>query len=76
MARVISNHCGYKTIEINASDERTGDKILERIKNSTEMNSYFGRDNNEDVRKPVCLIIDEVDGALGNGDKSDNAKGI
>lgn len=28
MARVLIKHCGYRCIEINASDERTGDKIL------------------------------------------------
>jgi len=30
------------------------------------MNAYFGGDE-EDVNKPVCLIVDEVDGAIGGG---------
>jgi chromosome transmission fidelity protein 18 len=34
LARVLAQHCKYNTIEINASDERTGDKILGRIKNA------------------------------------------
>ena len=35
MARVLAHHCGYRVTEINASDERTGDRILEKIKNAT-----------------------------------------
>jgi chromosome transmission fidelity protein 18 len=41
MARVLAHHCGYKPIEINASDERTGEKLLEKIKTAITMNSYF-----------------------------------
>jgi chromosome transmission fidelity protein 18 len=41
MARVLAKHCGYLCVEINASDERTGDKILDKIKNATQMNAYF-----------------------------------
>lgn len=36
LARVIAKHCGYNPIEINASDERTQDSLLKRIKNITE----------------------------------------
>jgi chromosome transmission fidelity protein 18 len=35
LARVLANHCGYKCVEVNASDERSGDLILDKIKNST-----------------------------------------
>lgn len=45
MARVLANHCGYKTIEVNASDERTGEKILDRIKSAITTNSYFDNNN-------------------------------
>lgn len=41
MARILAKHCGYKTTEINASDERTGEKLLEKIKNAISMNSHF-----------------------------------
>jgi hypothetical protein len=42
LARVAARICGYKVTEINASDERTGEKILDKIKNAISMNSYFG----------------------------------
>lgn len=73
MARVLAKHCKYESLEINASDERSGERLLEKIKNATQMNSCF-KANQPD--KPVCLIIDEVDGALGNGEKQDRSKGI
>jgi len=44
LAKVLAKHCGYRSVEINASDERTGDKILDKIKTSISMNAYFGRD--------------------------------
>lgn len=37
------------------------------------MNSYF---DSEEGKKPVCLIVDEVDGAIGGGTDQDNLKGI
>jgi hypothetical protein len=43
------------------------------------MNSYFGKvgeEDNEERNKPVCLIIDEVDGAIGGGTSADSSKGI
>ncbi|CDW81860.1 chromosome transmission fidelity protein 18 homolog [Stylonychia lemnae] len=82
MARVLANHCGYRVQEINASDERSGEKILEKIKNATQMNSYFGSapsaggNGQDDSTKPVCLIVDEVDGALGGGSGQESTKGV
>lgn len=35
LARILAKVCGYRVAEINASDERTGEKILEKIKNAT-----------------------------------------
>lgn len=35
LARVLAKHCGYTVNEVNASDERTGEKLLEKIKNAT-----------------------------------------
>jgi len=31
MARVLARSCGYEAIEINASDDRSGNKILDKI---------------------------------------------
>ena len=76
MAKILAHHCGYKSIEINASDERTGEKILEKIKNAITTNAHFDSFQGEGT-KPVCLIVDEIDGAMGNGGgTSDNARGV
>lgn len=43
------------------------------------MNSHFGSKlgGDPDSNKPTCLIVDEVDGALGSGNSLDgNGKGI
>ena len=37
------------------------------------MNSHFEKSvNKQDAKKPVCLILDEIDGALGGGGSSAN----
>ena len=41
MARVLAKHCGYNVTEVNASDERSGEKLLEKIKNATQMNAHY-----------------------------------
>lgn len=58
LARVIATHCGYHWEEINASDDRSGRTLIQKIDNLA---------TNQTIRsekKPACIIIDEVDGAL------------
>ena len=58
LARVVARHCGYHWEEINASDDRSGKTLINKIENLV---------TNQTIRaekKPVCLIIDEVEGAL------------
>ena len=62
MARVLARQCGYETREINGSDVRSPAQLLDQIKNGLTNNSHYGAEE-----KPVCLIIDEVDGALQGG---------
>jgi DNA polymerase III delta prime subunit len=59
LAKVIASHAGYRTEEVNASDDRTGSEIKEKIKTAQSVQSSF-RD-----KRPVCLILDEVDGMDG-----------
>ncbi|VEU21824.1 DEKNAAC102269 [Brettanomyces naardenensis] len=59
IAHVIAKQLGYEISEINASDERAGTRVREKVKNSVENVSLSG--------KPVCLIVDEVDGASEHG---------
>ena len=83
MARVLARHCGYEALEINASDERTGETILNKIKSAISSDDYFTQNKQsipfmkndvQQSKKPVCLIVDEVDGALGSS--LDSSKGI
>ncbi|XP_022935346.1 chromosome transmission fidelity protein 18 homolog [Cucurbita moschata] len=61
LAHVAAKHCGYHVVEINASDDRTSSTIESKILDAIQMNSVLG-----DAR-PNCLVIDEIDGALGDG---------
>jgi DNA polymerase III delta prime subunit len=59
LAKVIASHAGYRTEEVNASDDRTGAEIREKIKTAQSVQSSFSD------KRPVCLILDEVDGMDG-----------
>lgn len=56
----MTRQAGYKVLEINASDDRNAATVSTRIKNSIEAGSGLG-----DKGKPVCVVIDEIDGATG-----------
>jgi hypothetical protein len=38
------------------------------------MNSHFDKDAKGDVKRPTCLILDEIDGALGGDGQSRGLK--
>ncbi|BDA40633.1 Chromosome transmission fidelity protein 18 homolog [Coccomyxa sp. Obi] len=59
LAHVVARHCGYRTVEINASDERTAATLQARISDAVQMQSVMG------AGRPNCVIIDEIDGATG-----------
>ncbi|CBI40820.3 unnamed protein product, partial [Vitis vinifera] len=61
LAHVAAKHCGYHVVEINVSDDRSSSTIEAKILDVVQMNSVM-----EDS-KPNCLVIDEIDGALGDG---------
>ncbi|KAI3637276.1 hypothetical protein MIR68_004694 [Amoeboaphelidium protococcarum] len=64
LAHVIAKQCGYNVIEINASDERSGEALQQKIMNALQSKLSINSS------KPNLLILDEIDGALGGGDKS------
>nr|XP_017215856.1 PREDICTED: chromosome transmission fidelity protein 18 homolog isoform X1 [Daucus carota subsp. sativus] len=61
LAHVAARHCGYRVVEINASDDRSSSTIEAKILDVVQMNSIMADS------KPKCLVIDEIDGALGDG---------
>ncbi|RVW59120.1 Chromosome transmission fidelity protein 18-like [Vitis vinifera] len=61
LAHVAAKHCGYRVVEINASDDRSSSIIEAKILDVVQMNSVMADS------KPNCLVIDEIDGALSDG---------
>lgn len=62
LAHIVARHCGYKSMEINASDERNGPALMSKVTNAMEMASVIGEN------RPNCIIIDEIDGASGGSE--------
>ncbi|CAG8467713.1 10224_t:CDS:10 [Diversispora eburnea] len=60
LAHVVARHCGYDVLEINASDDRTGQVIKSKITNALEIHSI------NQNKKPILIIIDEIDGVSSN----------
>ncbi|CAJ1967958.1 unnamed protein product [Sphenostylis stenocarpa] len=61
LAHVAARHCGYHVVEINASDDRSTSTIEAKILDVVQMNSVLSDS------RPKCLVVDEIDGALGDG---------
>ncbi|RKP19729.1 P-loop containing nucleoside triphosphate hydrolase protein, partial [Rozella allomycis CSF55] len=58
MAHTIARTAGYSVVEINASDDRSGEKVKDLIKRALEVKQ------NIKEGKPNLIIVDEIDGAL------------
>ena len=65
LAYIISKQCGYEPIVVNASEERTTDKLILRIYNTTLIHNLTNLKEGQ-ARKPTCLILDEIDGISTN----------
>lgn len=60
LAHVAAMHCGYRPIEVNASDDRSPEALKEMLARATQNATL-------DVeKKPNCIIFDEIDGMDGN----------
>ncbi|EAU32929.1 conserved hypothetical protein [Aspergillus terreus NIH2624] len=70
LAHVCSRQAGYEVLEINASDERSKDVVKGRIRDAlgTEnvkgMNVEIGDRKVRKAGRPVCVVVDEVDGVV------------
>ena len=73
MANIISRQCGYEPIIINSSDERTADKLITRIYDTTLMHNL---NVNKSKPKPTCLILDEIDGISSDYQGKNSIKSI
>lgn len=56
LAHVVAKHAGYNGIEINASDDRSANVLLQRLEDATGMQALLPGG------KPNCVIMDEIDG--------------
>ncbi|KAI0466409.1 hypothetical protein F4859DRAFT_299833 [Xylaria cf. heliscus] len=75
LAHVCARQAGYEVMEINASDDRSRDVVKNRIRTSlgtenvkTVQHSKAQTDKPQKVARPVCVVVDEVDGVVtGSG---------
>ncbi|KAH9838105.1 chromosome transmission fidelity protein 18-like [Teratosphaeria destructans] len=73
LAHVCARQAGYEVQEINASDERSGVVVKGRIRDMVGTENVKGVDTKtvdgkvRKAGKPVCVIVDEVDGVVGSG---------
>ncbi|KAL2021116.1 hypothetical protein VTK56DRAFT_7535 [Thermocarpiscus australiensis] len=72
LAHVCARQAGYEVMEINASDERSRDVVRGRIRTSlatetvkTVENRKAASGGKQKIARPVCVIVDEVDGVVG-----------
>jgi len=67
LAHVCAKQAGYEVLEINASDDRSRDVVRGRIKDALGTETVRGIQEPGKPRRagrPVCVVVDEVDGAV------------
>ena len=57
----MARQAGYRAIEINASDDRTGNVLTNRVVAAMESQTLTFEEGEKQI--PNCVILDEVDGA-------------
>ena len=72
MAKLLARQSGYEAMHVNASDTRSFKDLSAIIERAMTSDQHFGND----VAKPTCLIIDEVDGAVSGGSSDGSARGF
>ena len=60
LAHIVAAHCGYTPLEVNASDDRSPERLREILASATQ-NATLLAD-----KKPNCVILDEIDGIDGS----------
>jgi chromosome transmission fidelity protein 18 len=76
LAHVCAAQAGYEIMEINASDERSSNVVKGRIRTSVGTESVKNvqtttKDGQpQKPARPVCVVVDEVDGVVGGSSAS------
>ncbi|KAL9584952.1 MAG: hypothetical protein Q9212_001805 [Teloschistes hypoglaucus] len=71
LAHVCARQAGYEVVEINASDDRSRDVVKGRIRdivgteNVRGVNAKTTAGHVRRAGRPVCVVVDEVDGVVG-----------
>lgn len=72
LAHVCARQAGYEVMEINASDERSKDVVKGRIRTSLGTETVKTVENKkpepgkqQKIARPLCVVVDEVDGVVG-----------
>ncbi|ETS82799.1 hypothetical protein PFICI_04675 [Pestalotiopsis fici W106-1] len=79
LAHVCAKQAGYEVLEINASDDRSKDVVKNQIRTSlgtesvkTVQHKKIEADEQPKIARPVCVVVDEVDGVVsGSGGSGD-----
>lgn len=79
LAHVCAKQAGYEVLEINASDDRSSNVVRNQIRTSlgtesvkTVQHRKTESDSLPKVARPVCVVVDEVDGVVsGSGGAGD-----
>ena len=79
LAHVCAKQAGYEVLEINASDDRSRDVVKGRIKDALGTETVRGIREHNKARKagrPVCVVVDEVDGVVSGSSGSGGEGGF
>lgn len=79
LAHVCAKQAGYEVLEINASDDRSKDVVKNQIRTSlgtesvkTVQHKKADSSGKQKIARPVCVVVDEVDGVVsGSGASGD-----
>lgn len=55
LAHVVARHCGFRVVEINASDDRSASALVRRVQDAAQMQAVL-----DSERRPNCIVVDEV----------------
>lgn len=69
LAHIAARQAGYNVIEVNASDDRTGAVVLNKIGDTLESQAVFNP-------RPSLVVIDEIDGVSSAGGEAGFIKAL